>query len=235
MARDGRPAREHDLDGLLRAWSLWSGPPEPWRGGWRVPAGPLPLALDDALWTPPAVRVEAARDRGDDLLIAPGAPVEAAARAAGYRAWLAVRADDPFADGGAAVGAPRVEVGDAAPRRWDAARSIAELLLAAGTDPTGDEAAGARVDALAAALAAAAEGDAGVALHLTGERTAERAAAVSVRGGDAFVLVAGGGTVAPLAARLLTDARSLGLRAYWTRTCELDDPAAWLRRWTLEP
>ena len=236
MSPAGRPAGEHDLAALLHAWSLWSGPPEPSGDAWRVPDGPLPLALDDALWTPPPRALDRARRGGDDVLIAPGAPAEDAARAAGYRPWLAVRADDPFAGPGASAGTARVDVGDAAPRRWDVARSVAELVLAAEPDGQAEtpEEASARTSAMAAALAAAAEEDAGVALHLTGDRTAERAAAVSVRGPDAFVIVAGGGALAPLAARLLDDARSLGLRTFWTRTCDLDDPAAWLRRWTCD-
>ncbi len=234
MSPAGRPAGEPDLDALLQAWGVWSGPPERSDGAWRVPAGPLPLALDDALWAPPPDALDHARARGDDVLLAPGAPAEDAARAAGYRPWLAVRADDPFAGPGATGGTGRVDVADAAPRRWDAARSVAELLVAAQPDGRAEDPAEAeaRAGAMGAALAAAAEEDAGIALHLTGERTAQRAAAVSARSANAVVIVAGGGAVGPLAARLLDDARSLGLRTFWTRTCDLDDPAAWLRRWT---
>jgi hypothetical protein len=230
----GRTAGDRDLAALLRAWRPWSGPPEEVAGAWRVPAGPLPLALDEALWTPSPRALGAARDAGDDVLIVPGAPSEGAARAAGYRPWLAVRADDPFASAGPA--ATRVDVADAAPRRWDVARSVAELLLATDAEGPGDDPveAEARASAMAAALAAAAEDDGGVALHLTGARTTRRAAAVSVTSPDAFAIVAGGGELAPLAARLLGDARSLGVRTFWTRTCPLDDPAAWLRRWTLD-
>jgi hypothetical protein len=234
VRRSGRPAGGHDLDALLEAWSAWSGPPERCDGAWRVPGGPLPLALDDALWAPAPRAIEAAVERDEDLLIAPGAPAEEAARAAGYRPWLAVRADDPFAGPDAGGETPRVDVDDAAPRRWDAARAVAELLLAGDPDALADAPADAegQVGAMAAALAAAAEADEGVALHLTGARTTDRAAAVSVTATDAFAIVAAGGTAAPLAARLLDDARALGRRTFWTRTCDLDDPAAWLRRWT---
>lgn len=219
-----------DLDGLLRAWSGWSGSPSRIGEAWRIPSGPIPLALDEALWTPSPSALAAAHERGDDVLLPPGAASEASAREAGYRPWLAVRADDPFA-ASAPRATARVDVADAAPRRWDAAHSVAQVLLAAASSATPTEAHG-EAATLAAALAAAAEEDGGVALHLSGTHDADRAAAVSVRTPHAFVVVASGGADAPLAARLLDDARAIGLRGFWTRTCPLDDPAAWLRRWT---
>lgn len=219
-----------------------------------MPRGPLPLALDDALWADPSptegtadTHAAAPLPTDLDVLTVPGDPLEAWLATAGRRAWLGIRADDPFAPGAPLEAAERLPVSAAAPRRWDAARDVASLLLgsaSAGPEPDGegadDEAAddgradGGGADdeqagALAAALAAAAEADEAVTLHLSDDA---RSAAVGLRTAQAFAVIAAGGAPEPLVARLLAESRTTGLKTFWTRTCDPDDPAAWLRRWS---
>jgi hypothetical protein len=192
----------------------------PRAGGVELRAGPVPLALDEAVWCPDPARLEELTDGAGapDAIVPAGDPAEAALRAAGFAPSLGIATDDPGRDRPAAFGADGGEVG------WHAAPEVASVLTADLDAPE-------LRDALATVLASAASADAGVRLLRAGPGGPPPGAAVVVEVDGAVVVVLTGGDADGLATRALAEGRALGKRAVWTRLRPADADDAHLRRW----